>query len=138
MYKRPLYQKVMERIEGPRSFMQVLAGPRQVGKSTLAHQIRESLSFPSHYASADGSSLHDTTWIEQQWEVGRQKAQNVPDARGALLILDEIQKISNWSDAVKKLWDNNTAQKVNLKVMLLGSATLLIQTGLGESLAGRF
>jgi|JI6StandDraft_1071083.scaffolds.fasta_scaffold83420_1 predicted AAA+ superfamily ATPase len=138
MYKRPLYQKVMERIEGPRSFMQVLAGPRQVGKSTLAHQIRESLSFPSHYASADSSSLHDTTWIEQQWEMGRQRAQNASDAQGALLILDEIQKISDWSDTVKKLWDEDTAQRLNLKVMLLGSATLLIQTGLGESLAGRF
>lgn len=138
MYKRPLYQKVMGRIEGPRGFMQVLAGPRQVGKSMLAHQIRQSLSFPSHYASADNSSLHDSTWIEQQWEIGRQCAENAHNAQGALLILDEIQKISCWSDMVKKLWDEDTAQGLNLKVMLLGSATLLIQTGLGESLAGRF
>jgi predicted AAA+ superfamily ATPase len=138
MYKRPMYQKVMERIEGPRGFMQVLAGPRQVGKSTLAHQIRQSLSFPSHYASADRSSLHGTTWIEQQWKIGRQSAQNTHDSQGVLLILDEIQKISNWSDTVKKLWDEDTDHHLNLKVMLLGSATLLIQTGLGESLAGRF
>jgi predicted AAA+ superfamily ATPase len=137
MYKRSLYQKVIKRIEGPRGFMQVLAGPRQVGKSTLAHQISQSLSFSSHYASADKTALYGSTWIEQQWEIGRQSARSNPD-KGALLILDEIQKITEWSETVKKLWDEDTFQKVNLKVVLLGSATLLIQTGLGESLAGRF
>lgn len=138
MYKRPLYEKAMKRIEGPRNFMQVLAGPRQVGKSTLAHQMRKNLSFPSHYASADGSSLHDSTWIEEQWEIARRNARDVKHPQGAVLILDEIQKIPYWADMVKKLWDEDTAHNLNLKVMLLGSATLRIQTGLGESLAGRF
>ena len=132
MYKRSLYQKVIKRIEGPRGFMQVLAGPRQVGKSTLAHQISQSLFFPFHYASADDSAAYGSTWIKQHWEIGRQSAQSNHD-KGALLILDEIQKISNWSETVKKLWDEDTLQKTNLKVMLLGSATLLIQTGLGKS-----
>ncbi len=138
MYRRPLYQKVLERIKGPKGFMQVLAGPRQVGKSTLAHQIRDSISFPSHYASADGSSLRDSEWLERQWEIGRLNVQKSSNSDGALLILDEIQKIPNWSDTVKELWDDDVAHNVNLKVLLLGSATLLIQTGLGESLAGRF
>lgn len=137
MYKRPLYQKIMERLADSRTFMQVLAGPRQVGKTTLAHQIREHLSFPSHYASADGYSLRDALWIEQQWEMGRHLVKQSPD-KGALLILDEIQKIPYWSDTVKKLWDEDTANHLNLKVMILGSSSLLIQTGLGESLAGRF
>jgi len=101
MYKRPLYEKVMKRIEGTRGFMQVLAGPRQVGKSTLAHQIRKNLSFPSHYASADGSSLHDSTWIEDQWGIARQSARNMNHPQGVVLILDEIQKIPHWSDMVK-------------------------------------
>lgn len=128
----------MKRIEGQRDFMQVLEGPRQVGKSTLAHQIREDLSFPCHYDSADGSSLHDSRWIEDQWEIARQDARHIKHPHGVILILDEIQKIPNWSEMVKKLWDEDTANKLNLKVMLLGSTTLLIQTGLGESLAGRF
>jgi len=138
MYKRSFYQKIMERMEGPRTFMQVLAGPRQVGKSTLAHQVRKSLPCPSHYASTDGSSLHDSAWIEEQWNVGRLYAQKAIPALGALLILDEIQKIPHWSNTVKKLWDEDTSQNLNLKIMLLGSATLLTQTGLGENLTGRF
>ncbi len=63
MYKRPLYQRVLARIKGPKGFMQVLAGPRQVGKSTLAYQIRDSISFPSHYATSDISVLPDVRWI---------------------------------------------------------------------------
>ena len=137
MYKRPLYQKIMQRMEEPRAFMQVLAGPRQVGKSTLAHQVKGALPLLSHYASADGISLGDPAWIAEQWELGRLLAKEA-GSQGALLILDEIQKIPYWSDAVKKLWDEDTFHKLNLKVLLLGSATLLIQTGLGESLAGRF
>lgn len=138
VYKRPHFEKIMKRIEGPRFFMQVLAGPRQVGKSTLAHQVREAISFPSHYASTDGSALHDSKWIVRQWEIARQMAKKANNDLGALLILDEIQKVPHWSEFVKKLWDEDTLNKLNLKVMLLGSATLLIQTGLGESLAGRF
>lgn len=138
MYKRPLYQKVMERVTDPRNFIQVLAGPRQVGKTTLAHQIRNTISCSSHYAAADGYSLRDTSWIEQQWDIGRQIAKSSQDPLGALLILDEIQKIPHWSEVVKKLWDEDTADHVNLRVLMLGSSSLLIQTGLGESLAGRF
>jgi hypothetical protein len=138
MYKRPLYQKIMERVTDSRNFIQVLAGPRQVGKTTLAHQIRDTISCPSHYAAADGYSLRDTAWIEQQWDIGREIAKKSQDPLGALLILDEIQKIPHWSEAVKKLWDEDTAHHVNLRVLMLGSSSLLIQTGLGESLAGRF
>ncbi|MBS0272528.1 MAG: ATP-binding protein [Proteobacteria bacterium] len=138
MYHRLHFQKVMKRIEGPRLFMQVLAGPRQVGKSTLAHQVRKSVAFPSHYASTDGFSSHNSDWIEEQWEIARQINIKANNTLGTLLILDEVQKIPHWSETVKKLWDEDTLNNVNLKVMLLGSATLLIQTGLGESLSGRF
>lgn len=138
MYVRPLYQKIMDRLMAPRVFVQVLAGPRQIGKTTLAHQIRKNLPFPSHYASADGYSLRDSAWIEEQWEMGRLQAKQSGDKQGALLVLDEIQKIPFWSDTVKKLWDEDTVSHSNLKIMILGSSSLLIQTGLGESLAGRF
>lgn len=137
-YKRPLYDKVRERLIAPRAFMQVLAGPRQVGKTTLAQQVKELLPLPSHYASADSSCLRDSAWIEQQWETGRQLAKQTSHEFGALLILDEIQKIPFWPDMVKKLWDEDTLNQINLKIMILGSSSVLIQSGLGESLAGRF
>ncbi len=138
MYKRPVYKKIIARLEEPRAFIQILSGPRQVGKTTLAHQVRELLPLPSHYASADAPTLRPLSWIEEQWEIGRLHAKQATTPLGALLILDEIQKIPKWSEIVKKLWDEDTAHGVNLKVVCLGSSTLLIQSGLAESLTGRF
>lgn len=137
-HKRPIYQKAKMRLNGPRKFMQVLAGPRQVGKTTLAHQLKDSLSIPSHYASADEPTLRTLGWIEQQWEIGRRYAEQEGSTKGALLILDEVQRIPEWSVIVKKLWDQDSAKGIKLQVMLLGSSTLLIQTGLAENLGGRF
>lgn len=117
--------------------MQVLAGPRQVGKTTVARQVLEELELPSHYASADDPAGQDRDWIRLHWEVGRAAAGSQPDA-GALLVLDEVQKVDGWASLVKLLWDEDTASGVNLRVFLLGSAPLLVQRGLGESLAGRF
>ena len=71
MYQRTLFQKLVERLREPRRFIQVLAGPRQVGKTTAVRQVLESLGIPFHYASADEPLLHGRTWVEQQWEIGR-------------------------------------------------------------------
>jgi uncharacterized protein len=60
------------------------------------------------------------------------------DQVGGVLVLDEIQKIPGWSETVKRLWDEDTRAKRSLKVVVLGSAPLLIAQGLTESLAGRF
>lgn len=60
------------------------------------------------------------------------------DNVGGVLVLDEIQKIPGWSETVKRLWDEDTRAKRALKVVVLGSAPLLIAQGLTESLAGRF
>lgn len=136
MFKRPLYSQLLERLREPRRFLQVLAGARQTGKTTLIRQVLESTSQPGHYATADEPTLKDRTWIEQQWEVGRQLAGK--KTRPALLIFDEIQKIPGWSETIKRLWDEDTAAKLPLHVVVLGSAPLLIQSGLSESLAGRF
>lgn len=136
-FRRRQYAIVLKRLRERRRFIQVLAGPRQSGKTTLALQILEGLKLPSHYASADEPALKGTTWIEQQWEVGRQMA--VESAtRGAMLVFDEIQKIPGWSETVKRLWDADTRRSVPLKLMLLGSSPLLVQQGLTESLTGRF
>lgn len=134
MYKRSVFQTILKRVEEERQFIQVLAGPRQSGKTTLALQIMEVVNFATHYASADEPVLKDSIWIEQQWEAARMRSNN----QKCLLVLDEIQKIPNWSEVIKKLWDEDTRQGRPLQVLLLGSSPLLMQQGLAESLAGRF
>src|SRR5208283_2258689 len=136
MNRKPYYDRLLARLREPRRFLQVLAGPRQVGKTTLARQVLEGVDLPSHYATADEPTLRDRAWLDQQWELGRLKAKETK--KGAVLVLDEIQKIPDWSAAVKLLWDADTNAKCPLKVVILGSAPLLIQRGLHESLAGRF
>ncbi len=138
MYQRTLYRTLTERLREPRRFIQVLAGPRQVGKTTTVRQVLENLNIPFHYASADEPLLHGRTWIEQQWEIGRLRTKTAGGKTEAILVLDEIQKIPSWSDLVKLHWDKDGADGTPLKVVLLGSAPLLIQQGLTESLAGRF
>jgi len=137
MYKRPMHDVLMKRIKEPRRFMQVLAGPRQTGKTTLARQVQNDLGIPSHYATADEPALKDRSWIEQQWETARVLVRSGL-RQGSLLILDEIHKISGWSETVKRLWDEDTAAGNRLRVVLLGSSPLLVWQGLTESLAGRF
>lgn len=135
-YKRRILQDVLARSREPRKFIQVFAGPRQTGKTTLAKQLMESVSFPSHYASADEQAQKGASWIEQNWETARLKIENRREKR--LLILDEIQKIYNWPETIKRLWDEDTLSGINLILVLLGSSPLLVQKGLTESLAGRF
>lgn len=136
MTRSTIHAELLKRLGERRRFIQVLAGPRQVGKTTVARQVMTASGLPAHYASADEPSLRDRIWLEQQWDLARLKARNEPS--GALLILDEIQKVHDWPGAVKLLWDEDTHAGVPLKVVLLGSAPLLIQSGLTESLAGRF
>ncbi|MBI3576072.1 MAG: ATP-binding protein [Gammaproteobacteria bacterium] len=138
MFQRPVHRTLISRLKEPRRFLQVLAGPRQVGKTTLAQQAMEMLGLPAHYASADEPGLRDRAWLEQQWEVARLRLKETRKSGGALLVLDEIQKIPHWSDVVKRLWEEDSRKKLALKVVLLGSSPWLIQRGLTESLAGRF
>jgi hypothetical protein len=122
------------RLREPRRFIQVVAGPRQVGKTTLVQQVLDRLDAPVRYASADEPSLRGSEWIAQQWEAARLQAGDGP----AVLALDEVQKIPGWSEAVKRLWDEDTRARRALQVVILGSAPLLVQRGLAESLTGRF
>ena len=133
-YQRPQAAVLARRLAEPRRFVQVVAGPRQVGKTTLVQQVVEQVRLPVQFASADEPTLRGPEWIAQQWEAARLMA----DADGAVLVLDEVQKIGGWSEAVKRLWDEDTRKRRPLKVVVLSSAPLLIQRGLSESLAGRF
>jgi hypothetical protein len=136
-FVRPQAQALKKRLAEPRRFIQVVAGPRQTGKTTLVRQVVAAAGVPYRYASADEPALRERGWIAEQWEAARLELRQA-GKRGALLVLDEIQKIPGWSETVKRLWDEDTRAKRSLKVVLLGSAPLLIQRGLGESLAGRF
>ncbi|MEJ0105489.1 MAG: ATP-binding protein [Bacteroidota bacterium] len=137
MFERNHLEELTKRMEEPRRFIQVLMGPRQIGKTTLVTQLTEKIKIGYHFVSADAITAGDTTWLEQQWETARIKMQQA-EAGEFLLVIDEIQKIENWSETVKLLWDTDTKNKINLKVILLGSSRLLLQKGLTESLAGRF
>lgn len=135
MQKRKSFNIVLKRLQEPRRFIQELIGPRQVGKTTLALQVAEKLEKPSRYITADLATLQDINWLQQQWEVARELAKTKGNF---LLIIDEIQKISHWSDMVKFLWDQDTISGIDLSVLILGSSPWLMQKGLSESLAGRF
>jgi len=134
-FERPQAAILRQRLQEPRRFIQVLAGPRQVGKSTLARQVAESLPFPVRYASADEPMLRGYEWIAQQWDAARL---SLAADSCALLVLDEVQKIPQWAETVKRLWDEDTRAGRPLLVVLLGSVPLLVAQGLTESLSGRF
>lgn len=137
-FHRSVYSILQRRLEEKRRFIQVIAGPRQVGKTTLIRQVIQVLPMLVHYASADEPGFDGSSWIKQQWEIARLKSKQGSVQQEVLLVLDEVQKIPHWSDMVKALWDEDTNTGLPLKVVLLGSAPLLIQRGLTESLAGRF
>lgn len=137
MFKRPHFQLLNTRLKEPRKFIQVILGPRQVGKTTLITQILKEIGIPSHYASADALASTGVIWIEQQWGIAR-TIMKQKNAKEIILVIDEIQKIPEWSEYVKAQWDKDTIDKVDIKIVILGSASLLIQKGLSESLTGRY
>ena len=136
-FQRDYATALAGRLGEPRRFMQVVAGPRQVGKTTLVQQVLAEFDRPNVFVSADEPALRDASWLAAQWERARLVAKDAGQ-RGAVLALDEVQKIQGWSEAVKRLWDEDTRFRLPLHVVLLGSAPLLVQRGLSESLAGRF
>ena len=137
MYTREQLIELEKRLLEKKNLIQVITGPRQVGKTTLALQLIEKTKFGHSYVSADAVPSSSSGWIEQQWEAARIKSKS-SNIKPFMLIIDEIQKIDNWSEYVKKEWDKDRKNKLKLKVVLLGSSTLLIDKGLSESLAGRF
>ncbi len=135
-FGRELGSTLTRRLSEPRRFLQVVAGPRQVGKTTLVQQVLAAAGTPFVYGSADEPALRDAGWLAAQWDRGREAVAIRPPA--AVLALDEVQKIPGWSETVKRLWDEDTRARRPLHVVLLGSSPLLVQQGLTESLAGRF
>ena len=155
-YRRPQVSILLQRLAERPRFIIAIFGPRQTGKTTLVRQALASADRPHRYLSVDEpesttpsftlpivtepafpvSPPHDTRWLVQRWEEARYHADREPG--GFVLAIDEVQKIPDWSEAVKGLWDADRAIDRPLHVIILGSAPLLMQAGLTESLAGRF
>ena len=137
MIVRGQINELISRLQEPRKTIQVVAGPRQIGKTTVVKQLLEKVSMPSLYFNADAVTPDDNEWIAARWEEAR-SSMRFSGNKEFLLAIDEVHKIDNWSEQVKKEWDADTFNDVNLKVILLGSSRLLLKKGLTESLAGRF
>lgn len=137
MYKRAEYQVITRRLKEPRRFVQVVMGPRQVGKSTVVKQVLKDLDAPYMFYSADNVPATNGGWISNCWAAVR-SLMSSNGWNNVVLVIDEIQKIANWSEVVKKEWDDDTFYDRDIRVLLLGSSRVLLERGLSESLAGRF
>jgi predicted AAA+ superfamily ATPase len=130
MYTRPILKIILDRLKEPK--IQILLGARQVGKTTLILQALNKVDLPSHYAIAETG--YNASWIEQQWSIAIMKS----NGKSSILVIDEIQKIPNWSERVKRLYDENIINSQKIHLVVLGSSSLSLQKGLTESMAGRF
>lgn len=137
MYKRRHFIELKSRLLENRNKIQVLSGPRQVGKSTLIKQVLKEIDLPYLLVSADDVSSDNSNWITETWNTAR-SMMKIKKHETFILVIDEIHKIKNWSEAVKKEWDADTYNDLELRVVILGSSRLLIKDGLTESLTGRY
>ena len=155
VFERSQVATIVGRLEEPPRRLIALFGPRQTGKTTIVRQALDRIGFPSLYLAVDepgndNFSLQftsvqttfplgrerDSEWLVRQWQGARLQAEE--SLRGFVLVLDEIQKIDGWSETVKGLWDADRARNLLMHVVIMGSAPLLMQQGLSESLTGRF
>lgn len=127
----------MQRLSERRTFIQVIMGPRQIGKSTVVKQVLDDINKPFLFYSADTVPSISSTWISDCWSNARlqMRTQGLTEM---ILVIDEIQKLRNWSEYVKKEWDSDSLNHINIKVALLGSSRVLLEKGLAESLMGRY
>ena len=162
-YEREHISTLLSRVDERPERLICITGPRQTGKTTMVRQALARVDRPYRYlpvdepeqqalpellgvedggsaASADSvfldTRVRNAEWIVRQW--GRARIEADHSDRGFILVFDEIQKIPDWSEAVKGLWDADRHHGRPLHVILLGSAPLLMQRGMTESLAGRY
>lgn len=139
VYERPVVESVLQGLQAKKKLLQIITGPRQVGKTTSAMQIAEKWNGPVVNATADSPLPPGPEWIRSQWNLAMSKVKKDSEGeKSVLLILDEVQKVKGWSEVVKELWDVESRKKEMINVIMLGSSSLLLQKGLSESLSGRF
>jgi predicted AAA+ superfamily ATPase len=134
--ERPLVAILLKRLQAGHQPVQIVLGPRQVGKTTALEQVAARWKGPSHYATADLPAPPDAAWVHAQWLVARQLAKS--SRQRTLLVLDEIQKIPRWSDVVKGLYDEDKRTRSLVRPVILGSSSLHVERGAQESMAGRY
>ncbi|MFA5467540.1 MAG: ATP-binding protein [Sphaerochaetaceae bacterium] len=134
MFERKLVSVLIRRLSEPRKFIQIVTGARQTGKTTALTQALSKLPGHKHYISADDPGIYSREWLKNEWQLARYKAQT----ESVILAIDEIQKVKDWQSTVKLLWDEDSRQNRDLKVVMTGSSSLLLQKGASESLMGRF
>jgi predicted AAA+ superfamily ATPase len=134
-YERPLVSTLLERVGEPRRFMQVVVGPRQSGKTTAISQMLSKVDLPHHMVRASQDIVDSQAWLRREWDQARLLAGK--DGH-AILVIDEVQMVRQWSSVVKALWDADTDADLDLQVVLTGSSSLLLRKGLTEGLTGRF
>lgn len=117
--------------------MQILLGPRQVGKTTAVRQALAGVGLPHHYASARDVAGGAHGWTASVWETARfrMKAAGCPSF---VLVLDDVEQVPDWTEAVKGEWDADTRNRVDIRVLIAGSSRAFLMKGLTESLMGRF
>jgi hypothetical protein len=136
-YERRQVSTIVERMtEEENPLIQVVVGPRQTGKSTILTQALARVDVPRHVVSSDEALVPSVEWLRSEW----QQARNLTRAGSspALLVIDEVQKIPQWPNAVKALWDADQRNGVPLKVILSGSSSLLLHKGLEDSFMRHF
>ena len=136
LFKREFVKVLESRLAEKDPLIQVILGPRQVGKTTGVESLfatgESSQGAKFHYVTADDALALSQDWIFEQWQAALVLGPDV------ILVIDEVQKVLHWSESIKKVWDASKRKKAKVKLVLLGSSSLSISQGLEESLAGRF
>lgn len=122
MIKKRYLEKFI--LEDLKEKMVFVAGPRQVGKTTLALNMGDKF-FPQRYEYLNWDSREDRKTI----------LKSIFKADCELLIFDEIHKYKNWKGYLKGEYDK---YKDRFKMLITGSARLDIYRKGGDSLLGRY
>lgn len=135
--QRTQFELVTKRLKEARKTIQIIEGPRQVGKTTLVKQVIQSIDQPVMHFSADTIPVSQSSWISSCWQAARSRMLN-EHLEELILVFDEIQRLYQWAEYVKKEWDADSFNDINIKVLLLGSSRMRLEKGQSESLKGRF
>ncbi|MBP9887900.1 MAG: ATP-binding protein [Leptospiraceae bacterium] len=124
-------QNLIKHWQNSEDLIQVIIGPRQVGKTTAILNLAKD--GQTHYVTADLPTSPTADLILIEWEKAKKK---LPE--DGVIIFDEAQKIPRWSEVIKKIWDERIRTGGKQNCWILGSSALLLEKGLSESLTGRF